>query len=62
VAYGTAALITAATVGIGLLMAPAMIAGSWIGKRIVDRMPERIFVAVIEVVLVVAGLVFLIRG
>ena len=62
VAYGTAALLTAATVGIGLLMAPAMIAGSWIGKRIVDRLPERIFVAIVEVVLVVAGLVFLIGG
>jgi uncharacterized membrane protein YfcA len=62
VAYGTAALLTAATVGVGLLMAPPMIAGSWIGKRIVDRMPERVFVAVIEVVLIVAGLVFLIGG
>jgi len=62
VAYGTAALLTAATVGTGLLMAPAMIAGSLIGKRIVDRLPERVFVAIIEVVLVVAGLVFLIGG
>jgi len=62
VAYGTAALLTAATVGIGLLMAPAMIAGSVIGKRIVDRLPERVFVAIIEVVLVGAGLVFLVGG
>lgn len=62
VAYGTAALLTAATVGIGLLMAPAMIAGSLIGKRIVDRLPERVFVVIIEVVLIVAGLVFLIGG
>jgi uncharacterized membrane protein YfcA len=62
VAYGTAALLTAATVGIGLVMAPAMIVGSVIGKRIVDRLPERVFVAIIEVVLVVAGLVFLIGG
>ncbi|HEX9738434.1 MAG TPA: sulfite exporter TauE/SafE family protein, partial [Candidatus Limnocylindria bacterium] len=61
-AYGTAALLTAATVGIGLLMAPAMIAGSVIGKRIVDRLPERVFVAIIEVVLVGAGLVFLVGG
>jgi uncharacterized membrane protein YfcA len=60
VAYGTAALLTAATVGIGLLMAPAMIAGSLIGRRIVDRLPERVFVAIIEIVLVVAGLAFLI--
>ena len=62
VAYGTAALLTAATVGIGLVMAPAMIVGSLVGKRIVDRLPERVFVAIIEVVLVVAGLVFLIGG
>ena len=62
VAYGTAALLTTFTVGVGLAMAPAMIAGSLLGKRIVDRLPERVFVAVIEVVLVVAGLVFLIGG
>ncbi|MGH2484023.1 MAG: sulfite exporter TauE/SafE family protein, partial [Candidatus Limnocylindria bacterium] len=62
VAYGTAALLTAATVGIGLAMASAMIVGSLIGKRIVDRLPERIFVALIEVVLVLAGIVFLIGG
>jgi uncharacterized protein len=62
VAYGTAALLTAATVGIGLVMAPAMIVGSLIGKRILDRLPERVFVAIIEVVLVLAGLAFLIGG
>jgi hypothetical protein len=62
VAYGTAALLTAATVAVGLVMAPAMIAGSWIGKRIVDRLPEQIFVAVIEVVLVVTGVAFLVLG
>jgi hypothetical protein len=61
-AYGTAALLTVATVGIGLLMAPAMIAGSVIGKRIVDRLPERVFVAIIEIVLIAAGLIFLVGG
>jgi hypothetical protein len=39
-----------------------MIAGSWTGKRIVDRLPERAFVTLIEVVLVGTGLVFLIGG
>jgi hypothetical protein len=62
VAYGTAALLTATTVGIGLVMAPAMIVGSLVGKRIVDRLPERVFVAIIEVVLVLAGLAFVIGG
>lgn len=62
VAYGISALLTPLTFGVGLLVTPAMIAGSWIGKRIVDRLPERMFVALIEVVLVVAGLAFLIGG
>jgi uncharacterized membrane protein YfcA len=62
VAYGSAALLTAATVGVGLVMAPAMIAGSWFGKQIVDRLPERVFVAVIEIALVVTGLAFLVFG
>jgi hypothetical protein len=62
VAYGSAALLTASTVGIGLVMAPVMIAGSVIGKRIVDRLPERVFVAIIEAVLIVAGLIFLVGG
>lgn len=62
VAYGATALLTLFSVGVGLAMAPAMIAGSWIGKRIVDRLPEQVFVAVIEVVLIVAGVSFLIFG
>jgi hypothetical protein len=62
VAYGIAALLSVAVLAVGLVMAPAMIAGSWIGKRIVDRLPERIFVAIIEVVLVVTGIAFLIFG
>jgi uncharacterized protein len=62
VAYGIAAILTPFMGALGLLMVPAMLAGSWIGKRIVDRMSERIFIAVIEVVLVVTGLVFLIGG
>jgi hypothetical protein len=62
VAYGIAAILTPFMGALGLLMVPAMLAGSWIGKRIVDRMSERIFIAVIEIVLVVVGLAFLIGG
>ena len=39
-----------------------MILGSLLGKRIVDRLPEIVFVAIIEAVLIIAGLIFLIRG
>jgi hypothetical protein len=47
---------------IGLALGPIMILGSFLGKRIVDRLPERVFVVIIEAVLVIAGLTFLIRG
>jgi uncharacterized membrane protein YfcA len=39
-----------------------MVLGSFLGKRIVDRLPEKVFVAIIELVLIVAGAMFLIRG
>ena len=37
-------------------------AGPYAGTRIVDRLPERASVTVIEGVLIVAGLIFLIGG
>lgn len=62
VAYREAAILPGAAVLAGLALGPIMVAGSWVGKRIVDRLPERVFVAVVEVTLVVAGLLFLVRG
>lgn len=61
-AYHQTAVLTAFDVWIGLLLGPVMILGSFLGKRIVDRLPEKAFVAIIEGVLVVAGLLFLILG
>lgn len=62
VAYRQAAVLSELALVAGLALAPVMIAGSFVGKRIVDRIPERVFVVIIEAVLVAAGLVFLIRG
>ena len=62
VAYGNASLLAGASVAVGLALGPIMILGSFTGKRIVDRLPERAFVVIIEGVLLVAGLLFLIRG
>ncbi len=62
VAYRQAAVLTGAGILIGLSLAPIMVFGSWLGKRIVDRMPERVFIGIIEGVLLVAGGLFLIRG
>jgi hypothetical protein len=62
VAYGIAALLSALTLGVGVLLTPVMFAGAWIGKRIVDRLPERVFVTIVEVALVVTGVTFLVFG
>jgi uncharacterized membrane protein YfcA len=62
VAYGLAALLSSLTVGVGLVLTPVMFTGAWIGKRIVDRLPERVFVTIVEVALVVTGLAFLVFG
>ena len=45
-----------AGLGLGLIM----IFGSLIGKRILDRLPEKIFILLIEGTLLIAGLRFLI--
>jgi len=60
--YRQAAVLPNAALMAGLALGPVMIVGSWVGHRIVDRMPERVFVAVIELTMVVAGLLFLIKG
>ncbi len=61
-AHGGAAILTLRGVLAGLALGPLMIGGSWVGKRIVDRLPERVFVLLIELTLVVAGVLFLVRG
>jgi len=62
VTYGGVSLLTPTSLAAGLALGPIMVAGSWIGKRIVDRLPEGAFVAIIEGVLVVAGLALLAGG
>ncbi len=61
-AYQQTAILTRHPVLVGLALAPIMIFGSWLGKKIVDKLSERVFVFIVEAVLVVAGLMFLIRG
>jgi len=62
VAYRETSILGASTAVAGLALGPIMIAGSWTGKRIVDRLPEWVFVRLIELTLIAAGLLFLIRG
>ena len=62
VVYRQTAVLSTAAIGTGAALGPIMIAGSFAGKRIVEMLPERVFVAIIETTMVAAGLLFLIRG
>ncbi len=59
VAYQGAAILAPASIAVGLALGPIMILGSFVGKRILDRLPERVFVLIIEAVLVGGGAWFL---
>ena len=61
-AYHQTSLLTEKMVYVGLAVGPVMILGSWLGKQIVKKLPERVFLVLVEATLVLAGLNFLIRG
>ena len=50
------ALLTWETFAVGALLGATMFAGSWLGRRVLDRMSDRVFLTIIEVLLVVLGL------
>jgi len=62
VVYKQNSLLSGKAMWVGLVLSPVMILGSYVGKLIVERLPERAFIVVIEVTLVAAGVLFLCRG
>jgi uncharacterized membrane protein YfcA len=46
----------------GVLLVPFMIAGTVLGKKLLERVSEALFVIMIEVIMVLAGSNFIIRG
>jgi uncharacterized protein len=62
VAYREASVLPLHAVVSGLMLGPLMILGSFTGKRVVDKLPEKVFILIIEVTLVAAGLLFIVRG
>ena len=52
-------MITWEVIVIGGVLGLVMFLGSWIGRRLLDRMSDRVFLAVIEGLLVLMGLQFL---
>lgn len=60
--YSRYSLMETRTVLLGLAIGAVMFLGSYLGKRILNRVPARFFPYVIEGVLIVAGLLFVVRG
>lgn len=59
-AYGAGDLLTRQVLLYGVALTPATLAGTWVGKRIVGRISDRVFVILVEVGLVAAGALFVI--
>jgi uncharacterized protein len=59
IAYRESAVLPVHAIVSGLALGPIMVAGSFAGKRVVDRLPERVFVSIIDVTLLAAGVMFL---
>ena len=57
-AYRQAAVLDTPILLVGLGLGPIMVAGSYGGKRVVDRLPERVFVLIIDLTLMAAGVMF----
>jgi uncharacterized membrane protein YfcA len=57
--FRRADLLTTPLILVGLYIGVVMIAGAWIGRRLIDRMSEKIFLRILEILLVVFGLQFL---
>ena len=58
--FRRADLLTTPLILVGLYIGVVMIAGAWIGRRLIDRMSEKTFLRILETLLVVFGLQFLI--
>lgn len=54
------ALLTWETIGLGLALGATMVVGSWVASRLLGRMSDRIFLRIVEALLVVMGLQFLV--
>ncbi|MCZ6533154.1 MAG: sulfite exporter TauE/SafE family protein [SAR324 cluster bacterium] len=62
IVFGSANFLQGAVLWYGLALIPFMFAGAWLGKQLLERVPEKIFALLIEVTMLVAGLNFLLRG
>ena len=62
VVLGRAHFITGPVLISGVMLPPFVIAGTVLGRSILVRVSERIFVAILEIFMVATGLLFIVRG
>lgn len=60
--FGNTEMLGTRVLTVGLTLAPFMFLGTFVGKLVVNRLPERIFVILIELTLLIAGTAFLVWG
>ena len=60
--YARFSLVDGEALAIGLIVGVIMIVGAYFGGRLVHRMPDRVFVYVVEGVMLMAAIALLIRG
>jgi uncharacterized membrane protein YfcA len=56
IVYGRYAAMSPADLGGGLALGGAMMLGSWTGRKLIERLPEKRFSLLVEVLLIVAAL------
>lgn len=61
VVFGAVALLTWHAALVGLALTPAAAAGAWVGKVLLDRLPVEVFIVLVEIGLVAAGLLLILR-
>lgn len=57
--YGAGSLLTTQVLLFGAALTPATLGGAWVGRKIVGRLSDRVFVVLVEVGLLAAGVLFL---
>jgi uncharacterized membrane protein YfcA len=58
--FRRADLLTGPLILTGLYIGVVMIGGAWIGRRLIDRMSEKTFLRILEILLVIFGLQFVV--
>ncbi len=60
--YGIGGAVSTRAVLAGLALAPALIAGAWLGKRVLDKVSQNAFTIIVEVALVIAAVRMLVMA